>query len=198
MPGYALFRKDRNKFGGGIIIYVKEYLTSCFYDSSDLKFCESLFLSIQIENTEEIIVGEIYKPPSQNTGNFLDSFSSFLETVPSSKHTVICGDFNLDFLSSSHNCHVYKDILLSNNMRQIIDKPTRESLFSSSLIDHIIIGHHTTNASSQVHNFSNSDHHLLTMSYKVTRHKIRKSENSKVEFRSFKHFNINSFISTLY
>ena len=63
--GYKLYRKDRDQYGGGILIYIREDIPSKLLDG--YKFpddIEGLFLEINLKNTKWGLFGS-YHPPSQ-------------------------------------------------------------------------------------------------------------------------------------
>ena len=75
-------------------------------------------------------------PPSQS--DFLNPFQEVLELANAeNKETLITGDFNFDFLdaSSSNSTKDMKRILSSFNLKQLIDKATRITKESSTLLD---------------------------------------------------------------
>ena len=115
---------------------------------------------------------------------------------PQNNHILISGDINIDLISSPLSGQ-YRDILLSNNMKQIITKPTRETMHSATLIDHVLIGPLATNVFFQVNNFSNSDHHLIVKSYKMKLLSTDESKYPEVEYRSYKNFNDIAFSEIL-
>ena len=113
LENYNLFRKERNRHGGGVAVYVRSPLTVSSLDSvkSTESSFESLWISIsgcQLPSSVAFCV--CYRPPSSSS-NFVDSFSSDIKSVLAvSRLIVVCGDFNVNLLNNSslttkfHNC----------------------------------------------------------------------------------------------
>ncbi len=131
LVGYALYRLDQNRHGGGVIIYVKPCVTSelPMTGSPNLEF-----LSVSISSPPPKLKHCIllfYRPPS-SPANIFDSLLSIVHNInPSSFSTlVLIGDFNVDFCNPSHPLspklhgfyipfHFHKQSLLQLTLNQI-------------------------------------------------------------------------------
>ena len=92
LPGYNIeFVNRQNQKGGGVMIYIKDSLLySLRHDLAiQSNYYESLFIEIQNENTKNIIIGLIYRPPGLNLASFTDDFSEILEKIASEKKTLL-------------------------------------------------------------------------------------------------------------
>lgn len=142
LPDYnhvCLLRNRRR--GGGVSIHLTDSLI--YKERPDLNVmtddCEILFVEIKIE-TKSYLVGVIYRPPSGNVADFLEQLTTTLcklNSVPSTCY--VCGDFNLDLtLSDQHSMvQTFLDLFHSSSFIPLIDKPTRVTSESASLIDNI-------------------------------------------------------------
>ena len=137
--------------GGGVGIYVKKELNfsvnaelSVFAD----RIFESIFINISF-NSKKFTIGSVYRPGTQHPTlsaneqflQFLNLFSSLSDQLNNSSNTVfIFGDLNIDCLKYGHvnNVTEYIDLLYSHGLLQIVTRPTRCTLTSATLIDHII------------------------------------------------------------
>ena len=64
--GYKMFRKDRDRFGGGLMFYVNEQIPSKVLSLESIsKDIELILLEFTVKNQRWLCVG-IYRPPSQN------------------------------------------------------------------------------------------------------------------------------------
>ena len=64
--GYKMFRKDRDRFGGGLMFYVSEQIPSKVLSLESIsKDIELILLEFTVKNQRWLCVG-IYRPPSQN------------------------------------------------------------------------------------------------------------------------------------
>ena len=67
-----MFRKDRNKNTGVLILYVNEGIPGKLIDSCDNKeVSEIIVLEFSISNKKWLLLGN-YKPPSQNKLSFIN------------------------------------------------------------------------------------------------------------------------------
>ena len=88
--------------------------------SSNSAFFDSVFVEIENPHGKNFIIGILYRPPSANLHEFLESFQQLLHWVTwDNKMCYIMGDFNLDFLYP------------------LISRPTRLTSYSTTLIDNI-------------------------------------------------------------
>ena len=78
-----MFKQDRDYFGGGLCIYVKENIAS---EQSNLhldKETEAIYLQVNIRLRKWLLVC-LYKPPNQNNslflGNMLKNLSRYLDS----------------------------------------------------------------------------------------------------------------------
>ena len=142
IDGYTVFHsmRDNDRRGGGVAVYVR----SCFKSfkiiaaSLILPHFESLLVSFS-NGGKTLKVLTIYRPPDSNYSDFIDIFNS---TVSNFKPDYICGDFNLDLLrldDARESCN-FLDTIRSYSFLPVINKPTRISNNSATLIDNIFVG----------------------------------------------------------
>ena len=65
LNNYKIFRKDRNRYGGGIMFYVNENLPCKSLTTKIDNLTETIFLEVNVQSSKWLFVG-CYKPPSQN------------------------------------------------------------------------------------------------------------------------------------
>ena len=145
IEGYNIAHVDRcHKKGGGVALYIANDLN--YKIRNDLNFTDSseyetLFVEIETTSkTKNNIVGLIYRPPDSNVYRFIDNLSKCIELITKDrKPCYICGDFNLDLLNAaSHNpTSDYLNTFYSGSFYPLIDKPTRVTTKSATLIDNI-------------------------------------------------------------
>ena len=75
-----MFRKDRNKFGGGLILFIKENILckvlNTFRFSEE---CEKISIDFSISNKKWLLLG-INNPPSQNEALFIEQIKLAFNT----------------------------------------------------------------------------------------------------------------------
>jgi len=64
IEGYQLFRKDRNRHGGGILVYEKTHLLPVLF--SEVDQCSLEFISVRLLRLKDhVFLGVYYRPPNQ-------------------------------------------------------------------------------------------------------------------------------------
>lgn len=148
LPGYNLYRNDRNTAGGGVAIYISDSLPSKHRPDLQHPNIESVWTEVQIIN-KVILIGNYYRPPNQNqeaVTHFLDKFQSSLDQIKGEKpeSVLISGDFNdrcTQWDSDHQNSELSNklvDTLNATNLHQIITEPTRITLNNANILDLII------------------------------------------------------------
>ncbi len=162
LRGYSIVRKDRNKFGGGIIIYVSLKLSFVVIDSNDvpsIDACNTEILPINFMSLNLLIVS-IYHPFWKDAikneraisciTDIIDHVVS-LSAYPDTVKIVICGDFN----------DLVTDIYVLENsfdLKRIATKVTRGSRVLDQIVTNIK-SDYTPNVSAP---FGCSDHAVVT------------------------------------
>ena len=96
IDNYLIQRRDRNRRGGGVLIYIRKDLA--YNSRSDLNHSdlEATWLEVLLPKSKPILCGVIYRPPNQsNFYNILDSVCSSSSHF-SEYETILLGDFNTD------------------------------------------------------------------------------------------------------
>ncbi len=138
LPNYRVFRKDRNKKGGGVLIAVRDNLTSCELDIQTS--CELLWVKIQDAKRKfkSSIFGCFYNPPPSKDSNveaFTDSVREVKSQHPNS-NVYIGGDFNLRDIEWNNttvrangehktSCNLLLDSMQTHSFEQVVHAPTR-------------------------------------------------------------------------
>lgn len=144
MDDYSFYHSDRsNRKGGGVALLVHNYFNVKVRKDIILSdnYCESLFIEIPIPNKKNIIVGIIYRDPNKSVIDFNENFNQCLEHLTlENKHVYIMGDFNINLLNpSAAICtEEFLNVVYNNSFRPLIDKPTRITKKSFTIIDNIV------------------------------------------------------------
>ena len=85
----------------------------------------------------------LYRPPNSNYNQFENHINYLLPKLI--KHVYLLGDFNLNFLNYKTDNHVvrFTNTLLQYNLFPMINKPTRVTKTTASIIDNIITNNYT-------------------------------------------------------
>ena len=197
IPGYDIVRRDRNKHGGGVCIYIKNYLNfKIRYDLMSDQL-ENIVVEINKPNAVPILICTWYRPPGTPIELF-ESFESLLGMIDcTNDEFYILGDINCNLLEKNPDCHTKKLLELCElyNVSQTINEPTRVTSHSETLLDLCMTTTPDKISQSGVVRCGISDHDIVYMvrklnHFRVNRHRI-------VQKRCLKHFNQEHFIEDL-
>ena len=141
IDGYDFIRNDCKSNKGGSGIFVKHSLEYTLREDLllNVDYCEDVWLEITVKNTK-FIVASIYRHPCYNYTAYQAAFINSIEVINRRKlNHYIFGDINLNLLRYGENDGIrcYLNQLLSSNCHNLINKPTRITMSSHTLIDHI-------------------------------------------------------------
>ena len=163
-------RFDRDRHGGGVALYIRNTVTFKARDNLPNETLELICIEIEPPNASPFIIVAWYRPPSLliSCFNSLEENLRFLDRE--SKEIIILGDTNCDFSLprpsvANHSSHLH-EIYDLFGLKQLIKEPTRITLHSSSLIDHIATSEYRNIVESGVIKTSLSDHFLIYCSRK--------------------------------
>ena len=135
IEGHSMpYRLDRNRNGGGVIIYVREDIPSKILKKhlfpNDI---EGIFVEINFRKSKWLLCG-IYHPPSQSDQYYFDNIYKALDVYCQYEKIMLVGDFNAQI---GEKCFDY--FLFQHELRSVNDKPTcYKNPDKSSCIDFIL------------------------------------------------------------
>lgn len=199
IPGFTSCHISRSKKrGGGVSILIKDNITFKILKNVSLSLTdiETLFIKIDKSLTnlnKPVIVGCCYRPPQGNPENFNIKICEILENLNvTDNYIYLHGDFNFNLfnINSSPSVNIFYNNLQSYCLYPLIDKPTRVTATSSTLIDNIFTNNISCEHRSNIVLTDISDHFPLMISVKNS----HKPAHEKAEFiRIFSARNINYF-----
>ena len=143
IPGYKIFRQDReNKKGGGVAILVKNNLQSRILElpkvMDNVEIC-----GVQINtNKGQLGVLSMYRPPNTRATNFKSIFEKVVKLARKNCKDIIIGmDHNLDFLKSHLHepTNQFVEKILDLGLLPVTTRPTRITKSTATLIDNIVL-----------------------------------------------------------
>lgn len=184
---------------GGVSIFVKENIH--YIDRKDLynlsPSLECIFIEIPKKHAngkDDIIIGVIYRPPSGNTNEFLLSLESILDTIKNEKKPCyLLGDYNINLLASNTNRDEFENLMFSYAFLPLIDKPTRVTKKSATLIDNIYTNQPTNQQQPDLSGIlvnDVSDHFPIFTSTNII---VKCSSQKFLKRRKYSQNNINAF-----
>ena len=132
--GFKMYRKDRTKTGGGLLLYVNENLPGKIINSYKFKEkSEIILFEFSVSSKKWLLLGN-YKPPSQNDLSFISELNlALIFFSPIYENFVLLGDFNL----STENPNL-KNFMCSFDLESLINSPTCYKSTNPSCIDLIL------------------------------------------------------------
>ena len=132
-----------NRPGGGVSLFVASNikyteLTEHYINNDNI---ECMFIEIEIDSSKRII-GIVYRPPNSSVDTFTFLLNDILEKLKiQNKHCWIMGDYNIDLMKN--NTHKpttdFIDMMFTNTLIPLINKPTRITSHSATIIDNIFL-----------------------------------------------------------
>ena len=136
IPGYFAERRDSSFIHHtGLCVFIKcdiQYTRRKDLESDEV---ESLWIELQLP-LRSVFIGFIYRNP-RDMIVWEDQFCDMLDSVVSlNKEYLLLGDFNIDLMFPKHR---WNSIISSFNLQQLIKYPTRVTVNTCTLLDHIYV-----------------------------------------------------------
>ena len=196
IPGYDLYRIDRNtKPGGAVGVYARQtYKVKVLDDISNISDSglHQLWINLQVRNLKSIVICAMYRPPDTPLTCFDTYLTSSLITASlRNKPIYVLGDGNCDMLKPDcRGAIALTNFCNSFNLSQLVSRPTRVTKPTESLIDVIITSNPQQVIETNVMPSSISDHDLP---YVVLRIKKERRKLTYMTGRSFKGYAADRF-----
>ena len=192
IAGYNMYRRDRKKGGGGIMVYVRKSLPS-YRLKIKTNETEAILVDFQAGKQHiSLLCG--YKLPSVNNNIFVDEMYTLLDAAISNRPNIIClGDLNCDILhplDNSKEGRTWLDICDIYDLKNLITVPTRISCTKQSCTDIIATNVPAFELQSGTLEPGLSDHKLV---YTNLNRKVMKPTTFFTKARCFKNFNEQAF-----
>ena len=199
VAGYQQERLDRTCNGGGVSIYIRDSIK--YKHRSDVPVDDLEIICIEVEppKSKSFLVLAWYRPPSDPVVSFdkLEKVLSFLDKE--GKEIILLGDTNCDLTPKlaeqpiDNNSKHMLDLYELFSFKQLVEEPTRVTLTTSSIIDHIATTCARNIVKSGVHEVSMSDHYMV---YCIRKFNGAVEKDHKViKTRKMKNFNEDAFLS---
>ena len=154
IPGYTIINKNRDRKGGGVMLYIRN--DHAFIRQEKMEMKEHISIDC-IVNGKKINVNVIYRPPSRTTDaqtskeeddKFIKDIHKTLGKIRSHRasNKIICGDLNFGDVYNFHGGlkgkpldSIAAPMFMEKGFIELIDIPTRKIGMSTSLIDLIYV-----------------------------------------------------------
>ena len=208
IDNYNTLRCDRNRHGGGVVCYMRNDL-SCDAKSFFPSEIENIFFELLLPNTKPIVVGIIYRPPSQS--EFLEIINTHFSKFDTNNNGIyILGDFNINlYLNNSYifqknnllqsqsipsDIKKYYEFCTMFGLKQLIEVPTRVTCSRSIIIDDILASFSNRVSQQGVIDVGLSDHQIID----CTRFsRIKRGMHKQIRYRSLKNYSADIYEEAL-
>ena len=188
IQGYNTFRQDRGssgsvkRRGGGLITYVKSSLDAYVQETvrTSTKELEVRWLRIIRENVKNLILANVYRPPSGKVNLAMKALGTSINSLKSpNEEMVIIGDLNIEY--KNHKSPNYKALQFFEKAHRLIktlriQQETRDVAFTDMKY---------IKAVGTLYSFLSDQQPFF-----VLKKKIRNKEKSEQQFvgRSYRHY----------
>ncbi|KAI8490529.1 hypothetical protein Bbelb_317970, partial [Branchiostoma belcheri] len=198
VSGYTLYRRDRDRHGGGTGVYVKRTIPSEHrpdLEHTDLEVC---CVEVKPEKARKTLLACIYRPPNSGCAwrNAAESFVHDLSATAEKENTdvMIMGDFNVDLSKSTPVTTPLEFLMSLYQLVPLITQPTRITEASATCIDNIFVSNPDRHRSSLSVAWGASDHNLILTCAKAG---VEVGRARSREYRNYKNYSQQSFIDSL-
>ena len=145
-----VYKNRTNKRGDEVIIYIlnmlKFKLLPELSENIDNVY-EYVSIEIDAVKSKNIIITCLKRPPGTNIELFNEHLEKLLRMVKENKSYFLVGDFNINLINSENHTATtnFVELLFSFDMYPLINKPTRISFDTATLIDNIFTNSYRDN-----------------------------------------------------
>jgi len=193
MPGYSMVRCDSNSiFTGGVTMYIRNDIR---FETILIRKIESNCWTIVIEVKEKWykeIIMIVYYSPSASDADFTGFLVDIVEDLILKREYIVVGDFNIDLMVNSFYTKKLQTTMNSMGMKQHVNKPTRITKQSRSIID--LLFSNKEIEVSVMYEPMVTDHACLKIEQKKG---IIDSKYRKYIARDYSEFDVDQFVETL-
>ena len=199
IAGYQQERLERTCNGGGVSIYVRDSIKYKPRPDVPVEDLEIICIEVEPPNSRSFLILAWYRPPSDPVVSFdkLEKVLSFLDKE--GKEIILLGDTNCDLTPEQaeqpidNNSKHMLDLYELFSFKQLVEEPTRVTLTTSSIIDHIATTCARNIVKSGVHEVFMSDHYMV---YCIRKFNGAVEKDHKViKTRKMKNFNEDAFLA---
>ena len=178
IEGYTFISRNRkgSKSGGGVGLYVNDCFDVNVRNdlSTSNEVLECVFVEVRQKlkhRTFKALLGVIYRPPNCNVLKFNAEMDKIMTIIDKKKHkiSIIAGDINIDLIKSATHTPTndFVNLLASHSFLPSVNKPTRVTNTTATLIDNIFINNMSLDNNSVILYNDISDHFPIALCIKV-------------------------------
>ena len=202
VPNYNVVNANLSRHSGGLALYVHTSHRYIVRHDLNIKYdsIETLFIEIitNQDNGSNRVVGVIYRRPNTDIKQFLEKYNNILSLISDEgKKCYLAGDYNINLLKYKNDNTVTEFIstCYTKLFFNSIDKPTRVTHATATLIDHIWSNDYNEHISSGIIYNKITDHFPIFAIYNSEECHTSNTEtrDNIVTYRNYGMDNINTF-----
>ena len=140
---YTFYSYNFHSKAGGAGIFVSDKLHCLHLPTVKIKSedCEDVWIKVTTRDNNSLIIGSVYRHPRHDIIKCQEAFINIIRELEPKQKFIILGDFNIEYnaYNSSPRISSYFNQVCNYGCCQIIDKPTRLTKNTQTIIDHIHI-----------------------------------------------------------
>ena len=182
------YRIDRNRYGGGVMIYIREDIPSRLLKKHNFPVdIEGMFIELNLRNTKWVIFGS-YHPPSQSDNYYFDTVSNSIDLYNQYyEKLLLIGDFNSEDTEPR-----LSEFLCEYDLKNLVkDKTCFKNPDNPSCIDLFITNNPRSFQNTSAVSTGLSDCHKMVVT--VLKTTFKKAKPKEILYRDYKNFDGNSF-----
>ena len=188
LDNFHIFRQDRKNERGGVCAFFvrNHYQVKVIKTKCDKEIPEMLWLEINVGH-KKVAVGVLYKAPKIPYKVFVNLYESVVAIYAKYEHAVLLGDFNINMLdlNSPGTKFLLDNFIEPFSLSQLIEKPTRITDKSQTLIDLILVNKPNNVLFSGCCDAPGiSDHHFTYLAYSFKKEKFKPYKVTKRDFKN--------------
>ena len=186
IAGYKPFRLDRNKLGGGLMVYVREDIPSKTVNKHNFKkYIEGIFIEFNLRKTKLLLFATYHSGHpiyGLNDNDYLDEIGLALDVYSNYDKFLLAGDFNMEEEETQ-----LSNFLNDYNARNLVkDKTCFKSLDNPTCIDLYITNSYRSFQNTTTVSTGLSDFHKMIVT--VMKTTFPKNKPEMMIYRDYKKF----------
>jgi len=164
-----VYNESKLNRNDGLVVYIRDTF-SVKTNIINLTETNILRCELKLKHNQTLGVMACYRPPSTQLNVFLNELEESLQNEQLNDWEIFVGDLNINLLNlNDEDVNRYLNILSRNGYYSCINKPTRVTNFSSTLIDHLFlkgqnVNEHKKNIKSIILQTAITDHFMIALS----------------------------------
>ncbi|XP_015438094.1 PREDICTED: uncharacterized protein LOC107193204, partial [Dufourea novaeangliae] len=193
VPGYNVARCDaENRHTGGVMLYIRNDIKyEVIVKEKIISNCWCIAVKAR-SNAYKGVIAVVYHSPSASDGDFIRWLEDIVDLLVIKEQCIMIGDVNIDLMTDSFYTKKLKAAMSGLGMKQYVDKPTRITKDSKTLID-IVFANIKVNY--KIHNKPKiTDHSCISVEFNGS---TKENKYREIISRDYSKFHIGEFCKAI-